>query len=145
MRGVLARRRVAHFGFTYGYESAALAPGPEIPGFLRPLRERCASLAGKDPARLEEVLVTWYPPGAPIGWHRDAPGFGTVVGVSLLSPCRLRFRPGRAGRAAYEQVLEPRSAYVLAGAARWSWQHSIPAGPRTRYSVTFRTVREPGR
>jgi alkylated DNA repair protein (DNA oxidative demethylase) len=37
--------------------------------------------------------------------------------------------------------LAPRSAYVLAGAARWSWQHSIPATKWPRYSVTFRTLR----
>lgn len=140
MRGVVARRRVAHFGFTYAYDSAALAPGPGIPAFLLPLRDRCAALAGEEPARLEEALVTWYPPGAGIGWHRDAAGFGTVVGVSLLSPCRMRFRRGSAGRAAFELVLEPRSAYVLRGSVRWAWQHAIPAGTATRYSITFRTV-----
>jgi alkylated DNA repair dioxygenase AlkB len=29
------------------------------------------------------VLVSYYPSGATIGWHRDAPVFGDVVGVSL--------------------------------------------------------------
>jgi alkylated DNA repair dioxygenase AlkB len=37
--------------------------------------------------------------------------------------------------------LAPRSAYVLAGKARWSWQHSIPATKALRYSVTFRTLK----
>lgn len=36
--------------------------------------------------------------------------------------------------------LTPRSAYLLAGKARWSWQHSIPATKELRYSVTFRTL-----
>jgi alkylated DNA repair dioxygenase AlkB len=34
--------------------------------------------------------VQRYPPGATIGWHRDAPAFETVIGVSLASACRLR-------------------------------------------------------
>jgi alkylated DNA repair protein (DNA oxidative demethylase) len=40
-----------------------------------------------------------------------------------------------------EVELAPRSAYVLSGKARWSWQHSIPPGKELRYSVTFRTLR----
>jgi hypothetical protein len=30
---------------------------------------------------------------------------------------------------------------VLAGKARWSWQHSIPATKELRYSLTFRTLK----
>src|SRR5439155_22555487 len=84
MRGVVARRRTAHFGWLYGYESWRIEPGPPIPPFLLPLRERAAALAGVDPERFVEVLVTEYMPGAGIGWHRDAPMFGVVVGISLL-------------------------------------------------------------
>ncbi len=39
-------------------------------------------------------------------------------------------------------TLEPRSAYVLDGEARWRWQHHIPAIAAPRYSITFRTLRE---
>lgn len=142
MRGQVARRRVAHFGWRYGYATWAIAPGPPLPPFLEPLRVGAAALAGAAPGALAEVLVTEYPPGAAIGWHRDAPAFGDVVGVSLLAPCRLRFRRGT-GRAAatWEIVLEPRSAYLLSGGARWAWQHSIPAVKAPRYSVTLRTLR----
>jgi alkylated DNA repair dioxygenase AlkB len=28
------------------------------------------------------------------------------------------------------------------GAARWRWQHSIPATRELRYSITFRTLRK---
>ena len=90
MRGQVARRRTAHFGWIYGYESWRITPGPALPGFLEPLRERAASLAGVAPASLAEALLTEYPPGAGIGWHRDAPVFGIVIAVSLFSPCRLR-------------------------------------------------------
>ncbi len=92
-----------------------------------------------------EALVTHYPPGAGIGWHRDAPAFGLVVGVSLLGACRFRFQQGRgAARRTRTVELAPRSAYVLDGAARWAWQHAIPPAQGRRYSVTFRTLRGAG-
>ena len=142
MRGQVARRRTAHFGWVYGYESWRISPGPPLPPFLLPLRERVGALAGFDAAALAEVLVTEYPAGAAIGWHRDAPQFGVVIGVSLLSACRMRFQRGRgAERQTRAVMLEPRSAYVLSGEARQQWQHSIPALRAPRYSITFRTLR----
>src|SRR4051794_23772568 len=82
MRGMIARRRTVHFGWLYGYETWKIEPGPPVPEFLLPLREKAGEFAGVDPALFEEVLVTEYMPGAGIGWHRDAPMFGVVVGVS---------------------------------------------------------------
>jgi len=144
MRGQVARRRTAHFGWLYGYESWQVEPGPAIPDFLLPLRARCAELMGEVPERLVEALLSEYTPGATIGWHRDAPMFGpSVVGVSLGRACRMRFQRGQGEeRRTYEVELAPGSAYVLAGAARSQWQHSIPAVKETRYSITFRTLRE---
>jgi alkylated DNA repair protein (DNA oxidative demethylase) len=143
MRGQIARRRTVHFGWVYGYESWQIAPGPALPAFLEPLRERAAALAGVEPGTLAEALLTEYPAGAGIGWHRDAPQFGLVVGVSLLGACRMRFQRGTgAARQTHALELAPRSAYVLDGAVRWQWQHSIPPTKRPRYSVTFRTLRE---
>ncbi|PYM84650.1 MAG: alpha-ketoglutarate-dependent dioxygenase AlkB [Candidatus Rokuibacteriota bacterium] len=145
MRGQVARRRTIHFGWTYGYETWRVEPGPPIPEFLVGLRALPARVAGVEGDALAEVLVTHYPPGAGIGWHRDAPAFGVVVGVSLLGACRLRFQQGRgAARKTRALTLAPRSAYVLDGAARWQWQHAIPPGREERYSVTFRTLRARG-
>ena len=141
MRGVAALRRTVHFGWVYGYESWRIEPGPAIPDFLLPLRARAGTLAGVGGQHLVEVLVTEYPVRAGIGWHRDAPMFGAVVGVSLLSPCRFRFRRNAAARDVRTTILAPRSAYVLDGPARTQWQHSIPPAPAPRYSVTFRTLR----
>jgi len=64
-----------------------------------------------------------------------------VVGVSLLAPCtlRLRRRVGR-GFERSAQALEPRSAYLLSGAARSDWEHSIAPLAELRYSVTFRSL-----
>ena len=45
MRDVVAKRRVAHFGRSYEYETAALASAPPIPEFLAPLRQRIAELS----------------------------------------------------------------------------------------------------
>jgi alkylated DNA repair dioxygenase AlkB len=142
MHGVVARRTVAHYGWDYGYESWQLSAAPPIPRFLLPLRDRCAGMAGLEPHALEEVLVSRYPPGASIGWHRDAPMFGPcVIGVSLLGAARMRFRR-KEGEGYLTAALElaPRSAYVLAGEARSVWQHTLSPVKHLRYSLSFRTV-----
>ena len=143
MRGQVARRRAKHFGWVYGYESWRITPGPPVPDFLGDVRQRVAMLAGVSPEALAEVLVNAYPTGAGIGWHRDAPQFGVVIGVSLLGECRLRFQRGRgSSRQTRAVTIAPRSAYVLDGAARHEWQHSVPPMKTLRYSVTFRTLRD---
>ncbi|MDI3461925.1 MAG: 5-carboxymethyl uridine and 5-carboxymethyl 2-thiouridine methyltransferase [Nitrospira sp.] len=146
MYGVVAKRRVMHFGWDYGYESWTITPTEPIPDWLLPLRTRAAELMQESVAAVEEILVTCYEPGAGIGWHRDAPMFGAkVVGVSLLGSCRMRFQRKSGGhRQTAEATLAPRSAYLLAGAARAFWQHSIPATKHWRYSITFRTLQQDG-
>ncbi|MCC2642215.1 MAG: tobX [Nitrospira sp.] len=143
MHGVVAKRRVLHFGWLYGYESWQLTAGLPVPDWLLPLRDRVGALIGVPSIQLEEVLVTQYPPGAGIGWHRDAPMFGPeVVEVSFLAPCRFRFQRKRGEiRQVSERLLEPRSAYLLNGPARSAWQHSIPPAKALRYSITFRTLK----
>ena len=143
MRGQVARRTARHFGYDYDYESFKVKPGEPLPAELEWLRERCAAVADLAPAELAQALVLRYPPGATIGWHRDAPAFGAkIVGVSLGSACRMRFQRGTGEeRRVWELELEPRSAYVLAEAARSAWQHSIPPTKELRYSITFRTLR----
>ena len=152
MRGGVAKRRTAHYGVTYGYDARTAEPGAAIPGFLLPLRERAGEWAGIDGDMLVEALITEYPEGAPIGWHRDAPMFGDVIGVSLAGACRMKFRPYlspkdvRAGqpprRTTHELTLEPRSAYIIRGASRRDYEHSIPPVDTPRYSLTFRTLRQ---
>jgi alkylated DNA repair protein (DNA oxidative demethylase) len=145
MHGQAARRTVRHFGYGYDFDSWRVRPTDPIPASLLDVRTRSAALAGLPAEGFEQALITRYPPGASIGWHRDAAAFGSVVlGVSLGSGCVMRFqRVARSGeRRVFEQPLAPRSAYVLAGAARGVWQHSIPALEDLRYSITFRTVRE---
>lgn len=142
MRGVAARRRVVQYGWKYSFETFKMTEGPPLPAFLVPIRDRAALFAGLPPEHLSEALLTEYAPGATIGWHRDAPGFGVVVGISLAAACRFRFRRGATRNwEVFELPLEPRSIYVLEGEARTEWQHSIPAVKALRYSITFRTLR----
>lgn len=147
-RGIEARRRIAAFGVGYSFDRRALTEAPPVPPVLQPLAERVAHLAGIAVTSLAEALVTDYPIGAGIGWHRDAPPFDVIVGVSLLSPCLLRLRryvaAGQSRRGQPRPValrVAPRSAYVLAGRARTDWEHSIDAAITRRVSITFRTLR----
>jgi alkylated DNA repair protein (DNA oxidative demethylase) len=142
MHGVAARRTVIHFGFDYDYEGWSVRETDPPPPFLAELRDRAAIVANIDPLSLEQFLIARYPPGATIGWHRDAPMFGSpVIGISLGAAARMRFR--RKIEDGFEtdvQLLAPRSLYILSGAARTVWQHHIPAGKELRYSISMRTV-----
>jgi alkylated DNA repair protein (DNA oxidative demethylase) len=144
MRGVVARRSVRHFGFTYNFDTYQLVEREPWPAELEWVRERAAQFAELPVASLQEALVTKYPKGAPIGWHRDSPAFGAkVIGVSLGSACRMRFRKGKVRAWTTAEVdLPPRSAYVIGGEARSVWQHHIPPTLDLRYSITFRTIHE---
>jgi alkylated DNA repair dioxygenase AlkB len=148
MHGVAARRRVAFYGRAY---DASLSVTPQIATFLLPLRDRIAEWARLEPSVFVMALINEYPPGAPIGWHRDAPQYGIVGGVSLLSACRMKLRPyvspgARGGTsrriATHEITLQPRSAYLMVGDARQKYEHHIPPVETLRYSITFRTARE---
>lgn len=160
--GFTGKRRTVSFGWQYEFSGrGALRKADDIPRFLLPLRARAASFAGIEPEAFQHVLVIEYGPGAGIGWHRDRPVFGDVIGVSLFAPCVLRFRRkmnsadaarmksapdvSRKTRSTWERVnvcAEPRSAYFLTGPARSEWEHSILRVDELRYSITFRTVLE---
>ena len=140
--GFTGNRRTVSFGLHYAFDGSGLREAEPIPGWLHPLRARAAALAGRDEAEFVHALLIEYAPGAGIGWHRDRPVFGDVVGISLLAPAPLRFR--RKVGTKWERftvTAEPRSAYLLRGPARHEWEHSIPAMDRLRYSVTFRTLK----
>lgn len=141
--GFKGKRRVVSFGYHYDFSGQQLRKTKDIPEFLLPLRARAAVFANLAPESLSQALVTEYAPGAGIGWHRDRPVFGEVIGISLLSPCVLRFR--RKAEEKWERVkvpAAPRSAYHLTGPARLVWQHSISPMEALRYSITFRSMRE---
>jgi alkylated DNA repair dioxygenase AlkB len=145
--GYLAKRRVVRYGVNYDINTREPSETAQhIPEFLLNVRERAAEFAGVRADELVQAMVSEYSVGTPIGWHRDAPQFGVIVGISLGSACRMRLKPYPAqGRILSAQTLsirlEPRSIYVMKGDARSKWQHSIPAVEQMRYSITFRTLR----
>lgn len=139
--GFQAKRRVIEFGCHYDFDERSATAADPIPAFLLPVRSKAAEFAGVPAEGLVEGIITDYPPGAPIGWHRDVPQFEIVIGVSLASSCRMRLRSMKDGKITVI-VLEPGSMYVMRGPARWQYQHSIPAVKELRYSVTLRTLRK---
>jgi alkylated DNA repair dioxygenase AlkB len=143
-RGFIARRRIASYGGKYDFEAHRLEPTLPLPAPFEPLREKVAAWLGVAPQAFTQVLVAEYQEGTPLGWHRDVPDFEDVVGISLLSEAVMRFRPypprepKKAG--VIKLLVEPRSIYLLRGAARWGWQHSVAPTQSLRYSITFRTA-----
>ena len=139
--GFLGKRRVVSFGYRYDHNGGGLAEADPIPEFLKPAREAAARFAGLAPDALKHAHLIEYRPGATIGWHRDRPEFEDVLGLSLLSPCTFRLRRKVCGKwERHSFTAEPRSVYLLRGPARHEWEHSIPALPTLRYSITFRSM-----
>jgi alkylated DNA repair dioxygenase AlkB len=140
-QGYVGKRRVISYGWQYDFNERMLRRTDDIPSWLLPLRELAAGFAGMPPNDLQQALVTEYDVGSAIGWHRDKPMFGQVIGISLLSSCRFRLR--RKAGAVWERaslIAEPRSAYLLSGPSRTEWEHSIPGVDALRYSITFRNI-----
>jgi alkylated DNA repair dioxygenase AlkB len=144
--GYIARRRIVRYGVNYDINTREPSEtAQQVPEFLVGVRERAAEFAALPADELVQAMVSEYSVGTPIGWHRDAPQFGVIVGISLGSACRMRLKPQTPGKNLPGKVLsirlEPRSIYVIRGVARSGWQHSIPAVDEMRYSITFRTLR----
>jgi alkylated DNA repair dioxygenase AlkB len=141
--GHLGNRRVISFGLRYDYSRRTVETASDFPSFLEELRDKVAEFAGRDVNEFQQAGINEYRPGAGIGWHKDKPQFGIIVGVSLLAPAKMRFRRAHGDRwTRMSKAIEPRSIYVLSGEARTEWEHSIPPLDELRYSVTFRTLSE---
>jgi alkylated DNA repair dioxygenase AlkB len=142
------KRRTVSFGWEYEFGKSDITTAPDIPAFLLPLRTRAANLFNIDPDSLIQTSIIEYSVGSPIGWHRDIPHFGVVVGISLGAACRMRFRKYQRGRTKNvnrDEILsielQPRSIYLMSGASREIWQHSIPPVKELRYAIMMRTLR----
>jgi alkylated DNA repair dioxygenase AlkB len=138
-----AKRRIVSYGGRYDFSAQKLNAGEPIAPFLLPVRARAATWAGVPAEDFTHALVAEYSPGTQLGWHRDVPNFELVVGISLNTAARMRFRryPPQPRAKSIAIELAPRSIYRLQGEARWDWQHSVPPTPGLRYSITFRTLR----
>jgi alkylated DNA repair dioxygenase AlkB len=142
------KRRTASFGWQYEFGSSEIAKAPDVPAFLLPVRTRAGTLFNIAPSSLIQTSIIEYSTGAPIGWHRDIPHFGVAVGISLGAACRMRFRKYdrvRSKKLNRDEILsielKPRSIYLMSGASRELWQHSIPPVKELRYAIMMRTVR----
>lgn len=140
-QGWTGKRLTTSFGWDYDFTVGRPAEAPPLPDWLRPFRERAAAFAGLDPDALIQALLIRYDPGAGIGWHRDRPIYGHVLGISLGEAAAMRFRRRRAGGFDRASVpLTPRGAYHMSGPARYEWEHSIVEMERPRWSITFRSL-----
>ena len=136
------KRLTTHYGSAYDFSRHKLDDAPPLPEWLLAVRDKLGPQLGFDPQALQAALLIRYDPGAGIGWHRDRPQYGEVLGLSLSAPCTMRLR--RRTEGGFERrnlLLQPRSGYRLSGEVRWEWEHSITPMDVTRRSITFRTLR----
>ena len=143
-QGYEAKRKVASFGHDWNFETRKLSKGKDVPPVFGPLIQKTADFLSLKTQDFAEVLLTEYPPDSVINWHRDAPPFDIIVGISLLSDCTFRFRPHDKEKqhrgATISLPVKRRSLYVIQGEARTEWQHSILPVKEGRYSITLRTL-----
>jgi alkylated DNA repair dioxygenase AlkB len=146
--GFEAKWKVLSYGYNYHFDSRSISPGNPIPAEFKFLLERVSEHTRVRPEAFKEVLVTEYPSGAMINWHRDAPPFQSIADISLAADCNFRLQPyakrlGKRGRTLSLSVRR-RSLYVISGAARSAWEHRTAPVKQTRYSITLRTLRSGG-
>jgi alkylated DNA repair dioxygenase AlkB len=145
-QGFEAKRKVASFGYDYLFDKGSLSRGKPIPPAFNPLIEKVSDTLSLSTGDFAELLITEYPVGAVINWHRDAPPFDLIAGISLLSDCKFRLRPYDKKNQSRSSLLsfpvKRRSMYVMKGPARTDWQHSIAAVKEVRFSITLRTLRK---
>ncbi len=143
-RGFEAKRKVNSYGYDYQFDTRSISRGEDIPPAFNFLLEKISTWLSIPLEDLAEVLVTEYPPGSVINWHRDAPPFDIIVGVSLMSDCRFKLRPydkAKQGRKSIITIpVRRRSIYVIRDEARTHWEHCIAPVTETRYSITVRTL-----
>jgi len=144
-QGFEAKRRIASFGYDWSFEKRILSKGKEIPSSFHSLIEKLAEHLAVTAGDFAELLITEYPVGSVINWHRDAPPFDLIAGVSLLSDCIFKMRPHEKAKQKRNAVIsfsvKRRSLYVMRTIARTDWEHSIAPTKQLRYSITLRTLR----
>jgi hypothetical protein len=140
--GFPANRRIFTFGRSYLFAGQKPRADARIPEYFGPLLEIASRVSGPPAEAFQQIMVSEYPPGAGIGWHRDRPPYEDIVAISFVAPCVLRLR--RRNGEIWERrstLVEPRSAYLLHGPVRNVWSHSVTPMETLRYSVTLRTFR----
>lgn len=141
-----AKRKVISFGRGWSFTDQCLKQGNPIPPAFDFLVERIARHLNIPKDSIAQFLITEYPIDSVINWHRDAPPFETIVGVSLLSDCTFKLRPHEKEKqtraATISLPVQRRSFYVMTGESKTAWQHCTAPVEKVRYSLTFRTIRQ---
>jgi alkylated DNA repair dioxygenase AlkB len=144
-QGYEAKRKVVSYGYDWSFEKRTLTRGKEIPVEYQCLLQRVAeniSIARED---IAELLLTEYPVGSVINWHRDAPPFDIIAGISLLSDCIFKLRPHDKSKQKRSAIISlpvrRRSLYIMQGESRSEWEHATAPVKQPRYSITLRTLR----
>jgi alkylated DNA repair dioxygenase AlkB len=138
------------YGYTYDYLSRSIKRSGKLPPWARRIAKRIHE-DGLSPHVPPQLAVNDYAPGQGIFSHVDAEIFDDVVVVSLGSACVMDFIDSQSDGTA-RLLLEPGSALVLSGDARYRWKHGIAAQPSDewngqtiqrarRVSLTFRNVK----
>lgn len=151
---IKSKRRVQHYGYRYEYKDGLLASSSylgDLPDWVNKIAQRLSAdgLTKKAP---DQVIVNEYEPGQGITSHVDCvPCFGnTIISLSLGSSCAMDFTSSQATEK-ISILLNPQSLVIMQGAARYEWQHGIPARKKDKYkgiellrerriSMTFREV-----
>jgi alkylated DNA repair dioxygenase AlkB len=145
-RGYEAKRKVASYGYDYHFDTRSISKGIPIPEQFNFLLERVAKFLNISSADFTEVLVTEYPVGSVINWHRDAPPFDFIAGISLNADCKFKLRPYDKSKQGRGSVItfpvKRRSLYIMKDESRNDWEHSIDKVKEIRYSITLRTLRK---
>ena len=148
------KRRVQHYGYKYDYKKRSIDASMKVgnlPDWAIALSEQAVEQK-LSPYNFDQVIVNEYEPGQGISRHVDCePCFDDVImSVSLGAACVMHFTALKDSQDV-PVILEPRSAVVLTGDARYQWQHSIRANRKEvvngqtivrarRVSLTFRKV-----
>jgi alkylated DNA repair dioxygenase AlkB len=144
-QGYEAKRKVASFGYDYSFDQKKLSKGKEIPSAFDPLVEKVSQHVAIEKKYFSELLITEYPVGSVINWHRDAFPFDCIAGISLMTDCTFRLRPQDKAKQGRNNIIsfpvKRRSLYIMQGPSRTDWQHSISPVKNVRYSITLRTLR----
>jgi len=151
-------RRTQHFGKRYVYNTNQkdMDPVPPVPDWAFDLFKKAVGSLQKQNLGLDcpreklQVIVNEYAPGQGIGKHIDSTReFGPwVITISLGSPVVMIFENGFKTD---QELLQPRSLYVMTGDSRYKWTHKIDHRKTdvidgkvclrtTRISVTFRRL-----
>jgi alkylated DNA repair dioxygenase AlkB len=139
-----AKRKVVSFGRGWSFTEQQLKQGNPIPDEFDFLVEKIANKLAIPKTSIAQFLITEYPVGSVINWHRDAPPFDIIAGVSLLSNCSFKLRPHEKEKQTRSAIIslpvQRRSLYSMQGPAKTGWQHCTAPVNKVRYSLTFRTL-----